>query len=220
VSDERERPPEREAVRTTIVGGRPPGSGQSVGPIPRGVEVLVKKAAVDPAFRARLLELRDGAAAEIGLSLEPAEALMLRSVPAEQLEAIVRSTQVSPRLRPVFLGTAASLMLAALGTTGCPPAPTRGIQPDPPPPGAASEPASGAQGGTLDALPAQDAADPASGAQGGADGGTLDALPAQDAADPDAAPPAAPGDQVAPPLKPPPGDRLTRGIRPDRPGRR
>jgi len=38
---------EQEAVRTTIVGGRPPGSGQPVGRIPRGIEVLLKKAAVD-----------------------------------------------------------------------------------------------------------------------------------------------------------------------------
>ena len=38
-----DRPQEQEAVRTTIVGGRPPGSGKSVGNIPRGIEVLVKK---------------------------------------------------------------------------------------------------------------------------------------------------------------------------------
>ena len=60
---------EREAVRTTIVGGRPPGSGKSVGMIPRGVEVLLKKAAVDPLFRDLLLERRAGAAGEIGLGL-------------------------------------------------------------------------------------------------------------------------------------------------------
>ena len=32
------RPVEQEAVRTTIVGGRPPGSGKSVGAIPRGID--------------------------------------------------------------------------------------------------------------------------------------------------------------------------------------
>ena len=46
---------EQEAVRTTIVGGRPPGCGQPVGQIPRGIEVLVKKAAVDPEFKTLLL---------------------------------------------------------------------------------------------------------------------------------------------------------------------
>ena len=60
---------ECEAVRTTIVGGRPPGSGTSIGSIPRGIEVLVKKAAVDPAFRTLLLERRGQAAEAIGLVL-------------------------------------------------------------------------------------------------------------------------------------------------------
>ena len=32
---------EQESVRTTIVGGRPPGCGQPIGPIPRGIEILV-----------------------------------------------------------------------------------------------------------------------------------------------------------------------------------
>jgi hypothetical protein len=35
-----DRPREQEAVRMTIVGGRPSGSGQPVGDIPRGIEVL------------------------------------------------------------------------------------------------------------------------------------------------------------------------------------
>ena len=70
---------EQTAVRTTIVGGRPPGSGQSVGPIPRGIEILVKKAAVDLEFKQVLLAKRADAAAEIGLELDPAEAMMLRA---------------------------------------------------------------------------------------------------------------------------------------------
>ncbi|GAG42054.1 unnamed protein product, partial [marine sediment metagenome] len=57
-----DRPMEQPAVRTTIVGGRPPGSGKTVGPIPRGIEVLIKKAAVDPGFKMLLLAKRDGAA--------------------------------------------------------------------------------------------------------------------------------------------------------------
>jgi hypothetical protein len=133
------RPGEPEAVRTTIVGGQPPGSGRPVGAVPRGVEVLVKKAAVDPAFKKLLLEKRARAADDIALQLSPAEAAMLEAVPAEQLRAIIGNTKVSPRLRPAFLGYAASVMLAALGaaTAACdsptaPPA-TLGSQPDPPP---------------------------------------------------------------------------------------
>ena len=53
-----DRPTEQRAVRTTIVGGRPPGSGQPIGDIPRGIEILLKKAAVDPAFQELLLRQR------------------------------------------------------------------------------------------------------------------------------------------------------------------
>ena len=76
---------EQEAVRTTIVGGRPPGSGQPIGPIPRGIEVLVKKAAVDEEFRDMLLNDPNQAAASIELELEPVEHVMLQIFPKEQL---------------------------------------------------------------------------------------------------------------------------------------
>ncbi len=133
------RPGEAEAVRTTIVGGRPRGGGANVGDIPRGVEVLVKKAAVDPAFKKMLLENRAEAAEAIALKLEPAEAAMLNAVPVKQLEATVANTRVNASVRPAFLGYAAGVMLAALAaTTGCgdagtspdDPGATRGIQPD------------------------------------------------------------------------------------------
>jgi len=116
-----DRHAEQPAVKTTIVGGRPPGSGKSVGPIPRGIEVLVKKAAVDPAFKNLLLETRDAAAREIDLVLDPAEAMMLRAAPRGQLEAIIARTRVHPKLRSAFLGRAAAVMLVALGagTSGC-----------------------------------------------------------------------------------------------------
>jgi hypothetical protein len=110
-----DRPVEQETVRTTIVGGRPPGSGKPLGPIPRGIEVLVKKAAVDPEFKRLLIEQRSAAAKEIGLVLEPAEAMMLAAAPAAQLEAIITQTTVSPSVRSAFLGRAAAVMLAALG---------------------------------------------------------------------------------------------------------
>ena len=137
-----DRPREQEAVRTTIVGGRPPGSGQPVGDIPRGIEVLVKKAAVDAEFKALLLARRAAAAADIGLTLAPAEAMMLAVAPAEQLEAIIARTIVPSEHRRAFLGQAASVMLAALGimtTTGCGPAPA-GSRPLPTPPPAGIQP--------------------------------------------------------------------------------
>jgi hypothetical protein len=109
------RPAEPEVVKTTIVGGQPPREGRSLGDVPRGVEVLIKKAAVDPPFKKLLLEKRAGAAEAIALTLSAAEAAMLEAVPEAQLRAIVANTKVSPGVRPAFLGYAAGAMLAALG---------------------------------------------------------------------------------------------------------
>ena len=151
-NDRAEGPAERPAVRTTIVGGRPPQAGlapgganpgraehglggKSVGEVPRGIEVLVKKAAVDIEFRTTLLEKRAKAAKEIGLDLDPAEAAMLDGVPTAQLEAIVAGTKVDEKARPAFLGKAAAVMIAALGvgTVGCEPSdPGKGCRADKP----------------------------------------------------------------------------------------
>lgn len=112
---------EQEAVITTIVGGRPPGSGTEIGAIPRGIEVLLKKASVDAEFRKLLLEQRAEAAGKINLELTPAEVAMLSHIPQKQLKAIIEKTQVKPEDRRVFLGKAAALMLAVLGVklAGC-----------------------------------------------------------------------------------------------------
>jgi hypothetical protein len=129
-----DHPEEQETVRTTIVGGRPPGSGQRLGPIPRGVEVVIKKASVDDQFKQSLLTERADAAKRIGLTLDPAEAMMLTAVPAEQLETIIAQTTVPQEHRRAFLGTAAAAMLAAVGlmSSGCEPMAPRGIAPDDP----------------------------------------------------------------------------------------
>ena len=137
--DHEERPSEQEAVRTTIVGGRPPGSGKAVGPIPRGIEVLVKKAAVDPDFKQVLMAKRADAAYEINLKLEPAEIAMLNAVPPAQLDTIIANTEVADLSRAAFLGRAAAVMLAALGvstmdTSAQEGPPVTGSRPDPTPP--------------------------------------------------------------------------------------
>jgi hypothetical protein len=87
----------------------------------RGLEVLLKKASVDAHFRTLLLENRSDAAMSISLELDPAEAAMLDTMPADQLDAIVQRTRVPPEDRRVFLGKVASVMLAALGAgvSGC-----------------------------------------------------------------------------------------------------
>jgi hypothetical protein len=123
-----------DAVRTTIVGGRPPGSGRSTGSIPRNIEVLVKKAAVDPAFRELLLEQRGAAAAAIQLELDPAEDAMLSAVRREQLAQIVSQTTVPDEQRRVFLGRLAVAMLAIIGggLASCERAESAGIRPEQP----------------------------------------------------------------------------------------
>jgi len=96
-------------------------SGQQLGPIPRGVEILVRKASVDPEFKRLLLSDRTEAARQIDLPLDPGEAVMLAAVPAEQLEAIIARTNVPQEHRRAFLGTAAAAMVAAVGliAAGC-----------------------------------------------------------------------------------------------------
>ena len=110
----------------------------TTGQVPRGIEVLVSKASVDPAFKAILLARRAQAADEIGLELDPSETMMLTGVPQPQLEAIIARTSVPQEHRRAFLGKAAAAMLAAVGlmSPGCipvdHPAPT-GERPDIPP---------------------------------------------------------------------------------------
>ena len=128
-----DRAVEQEAVRTTIVGGRPPGSGKNLGDVPRGIEVLVKKASVDPAFKKVLLEQRAEAAGQIGLKLDDAEVMMLTVVPGPQLETIIARTSVPQEHRRAFLGKTAAVMLAAVGLigSGCDTdTKTKGIRPD------------------------------------------------------------------------------------------
>lgn len=134
-----DRSTEKEAVRTTIVGGRPPGSGKAVGPIPRGIEVLVKKAAVDGVFKEVLLAKRAKAADEIALKLEPAEVAMINAVPTAQLETIIANSNVTDLTRAAFLGRAAAVMLAALGVSSISACaeehgpPVTGVRPEPTP---------------------------------------------------------------------------------------
>lgn len=109
-----EQAKEKDAVFTTIVGGRPPGSGTQVSNIPRGIEVLVKKASIDLDFRQLLLQERGEAAGEIDLELSEAEKNMLSSIPTEQLEKIINNTKVKPELRDIFMGKAGTTMLAAI----------------------------------------------------------------------------------------------------------
>ena len=93
-------------------------TGSQMRNVPKGIEVLIKKASVDPAFRAKLLARRAAAADEIGLRLEPAEVVMINAVPAEHLAAAIDSAKVPPSQLPAFLGWSGLAMLAALVIAG------------------------------------------------------------------------------------------------------
>ena len=124
---------EQESVRTTIVGGRPPGSGKPLGDVPRGIEILLKKAAVDPEFHALLLRDPESAARSIELNLDSIELMMFQTIPPEQLTTIIKQTNVPQPQRRAFLGQTAAAMLAVLSGTalvGCRDYQTKGIQPD------------------------------------------------------------------------------------------
>jgi hypothetical protein len=86
---------------------------QNIGSIPVGIDVLIKKASIDPEFRQILLEKRGEAACEIGLELAETEQKMLSSISLEQLEKIIENTKVKPENRNIFRGKAVKLMLAA-----------------------------------------------------------------------------------------------------------
>jgi len=110
---------EQNAARMTTGGGRPPGGGNARERVPRGIELLVKKAAVDPEFRTALHQRRSEAARDIiDLDLTPAEAMMLDTVPADQLEAIISRTNVTLPAVPALLGRSAATMQVALTAFG------------------------------------------------------------------------------------------------------
>ena len=84
-----------EVAGRTIVGGR--GKVRRTGRIsvPVGIEKVLYLAAVTPAFRARLFANRQAALAASGLGLSEDEALILRSVPDEQLGIMIDN--IDPR---------------------------------------------------------------------------------------------------------------------------
>jgi hypothetical protein len=111
--------------------------------MPRGVEMLLKMAAIDPAFRQRLIRMRGKASRTLGFKLTFSEARILKSVPEDQLQAMIDAMPVSDDERNALLSMAPqsqlpadSPLLSTMGTrpewteTPSRPPPTRGIRPD------------------------------------------------------------------------------------------
>ena len=97
-----------------------------------GIEVLLRKASVDPEFRELLLKERAAAAGEINLALTAAEEGILTTVPEADLVRMIEKIEVPEAHRTVFRGKTAATMLAiVVGAgvlTGCGPVCT-GIRP-------------------------------------------------------------------------------------------
>ncbi|MFZ2957115.1 MAG: hypothetical protein WA705_09515 [Candidatus Ozemobacteraceae bacterium] len=105
---------EQEIQGHTIVGGRPAGKTGIGGNIPRGLEILLKKASIDPEFMTSLLDHRAVAADEIHIPLDPSERAMLETLPREQLSAIIIKTHVPAAQRSIFQGGSVPVMVALL----------------------------------------------------------------------------------------------------------
>lgn len=123
-------------VGTTIVGGQPPGNQRKkVTGVPVGIERVLYAAAVDPAFRARLLEQREAAVKDRGFQLRESELAMLRLAPAAQLESAIDGLDTSEHSleRRTFMRAVAASMvtLAAADTiSACGEDAVKGIRPD------------------------------------------------------------------------------------------
>ena len=100
-----------------IPPGPDPGSSSLPPGLPRGIEVLIRKAAIDVEFRKTLFKDRVAAAKEIQLDMAPLEQEILKSIEWPQLEAIIHSTRVPETQRQAFLGNSAQAMLVALEVT-------------------------------------------------------------------------------------------------------
>lgn len=138
----------------TIVGGRPTGQVSLGGNVPRAMEALLKKAAVDPRFLEELVSKRSRLATDCGVVLDPAEVTMLDGAPEPQLRAIVAGVQVPEDQTRILSGASSTAIVALLaqlafgqgGAVAAPQSPPAG----PPSPAAVSIVETGEMRGTPD----------------------------------------------------------------------
>ncbi|MBU1109909.1 MAG: hypothetical protein KKB51_24725 [Candidatus Riflebacteria bacterium] len=109
----------------TIVGGRPQAPRNMRNDIPRGLEILVKRASIDSKFKAELLEKREKIADELQIPLDVSEKAMLAGVPADHLEKMIKATEVPPAQRSILSKGTAAAMLALLAQLTFAPVPGR-----------------------------------------------------------------------------------------------
>jgi hypothetical protein len=123
----------------TIVGGRPAAVRQHGRNQPRGLELLMKKAAVDAEFKQKLITGRSTFAAEIGVPLDHAEQGMLDAMPTPHLEQLVALTPVAEPQRSLLKTASAAALVALLAQATLAPLPVGATSPGAPAPGISQE---------------------------------------------------------------------------------
>jgi len=101
------------ANRTTIVGGRP-GDGYKLKGIPRGIEILIKKASVDKSFEKKLIKFRSKAAKELELDLTETEKQIIDTIPVNMLKNAIKNINIPDSQKSQFKGKVAAAMLSAI----------------------------------------------------------------------------------------------------------
>jgi hypothetical protein len=107
----------KQAAKTTIVGGQPPGNQRLLSEVPVGLEQLLAMAAASEDFARALREDPDSAVKASGLGLTTTELSVLRATPAPMLAKMTtRVAEALPRPeRRIFLERAAAALAVLVG---------------------------------------------------------------------------------------------------------
>ncbi len=108
-----------EAVRRTIVGGRPIDRRRRKVRIPIGIEKVLCAAAADGVFMERLVTARADALDGTGLQVSAAEAAILGSVSEDALRTMIDHIDLKRHRKRRFFRGIAAASLAATTATAC-----------------------------------------------------------------------------------------------------
>lgn len=110
----------KQAAKTTIVGGQPPGNQRYLTEVPVGLEQLLAMAASNEEFAEALQVDLDTAVAASGVALSDTERAVLRATPVPMMKKMIdRVETLLPRPeRRIFLERAAAALALLLGAGG------------------------------------------------------------------------------------------------------
>jgi len=116
----------------TIVGGRPMAQKSSRKDIPRGLELLIKRASIDLEFKQELIQKRTRLLEELDITIDATESSMLACVPEEHLSRMIDATEVPPAQRKaISTGSVAAMIALFTQLTFAPIAASAEISPAP-----------------------------------------------------------------------------------------